>query len=765
MLLLAALGALGCTPSGSAGLLAGRRAVRAEGVASAERLNDGLVPPVGSAWNSQRTTVFESPAAFVEFDLGAPTAVVAAALLADNNDTYEVSGSLDGVTYAPLWVAGAVSGAGLRWRSAADFGGQARFVRLRALSGDASLSVGELCLFSAPPAVLPPVLAPVSALEPGVAFRSAALWAVACVLLLVLFSSRRASKGWNGALGVAAVWGVWRAVDVWATNAPVGSLDVSLVRAAVAAVACAVVLREAFGPPRWPAFPEVGLGVLGVCAALSLLAFFNLGQPQFFDAKQGRPSAVHYYDLRVYYPVAKYFPELKYDGVYLASVAAWAEENGGLDAPELDTAKLRDLHDHQMKSVRDVRADVEAVRRRFTPQRWAAFVADLRYFWEAMGTPAYLRSMSDHGGNATPVWLAVAGLLFGPTAASESTLLAFAALDPLLLLVFAAACWRVFGARTALVALVVFGANDFTMFGSNWAGATLRNDWMVCLGLGVVALGAGRPRVAGALLAFAALIRAFPALALLGLGFPLAYGYLDARRAAGRWPPLLPFLRSQRWFVDVAIGAALFTGAAVLGSSLVLGGDAWTLWAAKVSDFTATPHTNHVSLATLLGGPELDQPQVLAERRPFVWLISLLFVGLAAWAARRRPLFAAPLLGVTLIPVLTNPANYYLHCVFLLPLLTPDGPGQPESDGERALRAKTWLVLLGLCAAQYLTVKETPWELHFVNASALLLGALALLLFQLVPRDEAGRLQLPLDEASAPPAEPSANPPDKKSRT
>ena len=38
--------------------------------------------------------------------------------------------------------------------------------------------------------------------------------------------------------------------------------------------------------------------------------------------------------------------------------------------------------------------------------------------------------------------------------------------------------------------LVVYGTTTFPWFGSNWAGSTLRNDWMVLLGLGVCALGA-----------------------------------------------------------------------------------------------------------------------------------------------------------------------------------------------------------------------------------------------------------------------------------
>src|SRR5690606_29877499 len=107
--------------------------------------------------------------------------------------------------------------------------------------------------------------------------------------------------------------------------------------------------------------------------------------------------------------------------------------------------------------------------------------------------------------------------------ASNEILLLTGLLDPLLLLIFAVAVFRTFGPSTAFVSLIVFGANDFYMFGSNWAGATLRNDWMVYLGLGACAFQAKRYRLGGALLALSALIRAFPAIALLALGVPVAY--------------------------------------------------------------------------------------------------------------------------------------------------------------------------------------------------------------------------------------------------
>src|SRR5690606_18219712 len=120
----------------------------------------------------------------------------------------------------------------------------------------------------------------------------------------------------------------------------------------------------------------------------------------------------------------------------------------------IQRAELRDLRDHRMRKVSELEPEIEAVRGRFSDARWALFKKDMAYFWETMGSRGYLGSMSDHGGNATPVWLSVAHLMYANAMASNQVLLMGAALDPLLLLLFAVVAWRSFGGITACVCLV-----------------------------------------------------------------------------------------------------------------------------------------------------------------------------------------------------------------------------------------------------------------------------------------------------------------------
>jgi hypothetical protein len=370
---------------------------------------------------------------------------------------------------------------------------------------------------------------------------------------------------------------------------------------------------------------------------------------------------------------------------------------------------------------------VGAVRERFTPARWESFRRDMRYFRETMGTQAYLGSMQDHGANATPVWMAMASLLFAPFAASEPALIATGLLDPLLLLVAFVAIGKSFGLRTMLVSMVVFGANDFYMFGTNWAGATLRHDWMAWLALGLCALRTQRFWLGGALLALSAMIRAFPALALCGVILPL-FGWLWARwQAAGRLPSLAELAHQARPTGRILGGAVLTALALWLGSSLMLGFDAWGTWLHKVALLHRDPHVNHVSLRALLGGSDGAVTRVLVERAPLLVLAITAFVTLAVIAARGKRPEQAAVIGVMLVPIVFHPANYYAHLVFVVPLVALERSGADEHALE-PWGSGIWLVMLGACAAQYFTVLEPSLGLHFHMASAILVATIGVVL-------------------------------------
>jgi hypothetical protein len=730
-----------CEGSGSTpypgNLLHGRRPIAARGIVHPERLTDGAVPVDGDPWFTDLSAVFSRGASYAVFDLGAAYPIASGLVVGDNNDVFSIALSEDGKDYREIWRAPAVRGAGMRPRTVDGLTGHARFVRVMARGGDNFVSAGELMLFAQKPTPWPPQPRHRAGLPPLV---EAQRWLVALGVafgLLLLCADRRVPP-WafaSAALGAAGV--LFACVQTWIELWPPTIELGELTRAVIAAVA---VVAVALWTWRGAQLRLCAVkSVLGVLAVLGVTAFYNFGAPWFWDAGAKRLTPVHTYDMRVYFPVAKYFDELRFDGIYLASVEAYLEGKR-LGDRALERVDMRDLRTNEIAHARDLVGEIHAVKQRFSPERWSAFVRDMRFFWVSMGEGDYLGSLSDHGGNATPVWLALAHLLFAPMVASERALTVTALLDPLLLLLTFVCIARSFGLRAMLVCLIVFGASDFPMFGSDWAGSTLRFDWMATLGLGVCALRTRRYVLGGALLAHAGLVRAFPASAIAFTPVPVV---LFALERLWRRRGLVPaeIAAAQPGLVKVLASAAA-TSALLVGLSIALFGlgPAWVGWFEKISLHTEQPNTNHLGVRTLAAfDPDLSSDELARsgvsdpwaewqktqlttyESRAMLALaIRVLLLGLCVLACRHARTEQAALLGLILIPVFTYPANYYLHYVFLLPLLAVD---------QRRWLA-LWIegVLLLMCLLEYFTLSLVIDVRFFFEAVILLSGLAAILL-------------------------------------
>lgn len=423
------------------------------GVTHVERIVDGLRGFRGAPWNSRSAASFRADA-YVTFDLGEVEPIEAAYVQGDNNDRFIIEISEDGKTFSTLWVADRTGGSGLQARSAKNLGGRARFVRLRAEGGDRWISVSELQLFSANPRIWPPRVAVDIEMTPSLWTRLALL-VFAVLSIVAAIVHRRGSKTTSAlwaVVGASAVVTAYTIVSAWPVDAPV----INLSRAIAASVACAVVLRLGFRPRL--AQQRLLTALLAAVALLSVLTFYNFGHPQFYDAAKRKPTYVHTWDLRVYFPAVKYFDELGYDGVYLASVKAYANRELGGSLDPIAHVRIRDLRDYEMRTVGELASEIHGITERFSPDRWTELEKDMSYFWKAMGKHAYLDSLRDHGGNATPAWLLAAYAIYRDADATEETFLWAALLDPLLLLIFFGVAWRTFGLRAALVCMVAYGA-------------------------------------------------------------------------------------------------------------------------------------------------------------------------------------------------------------------------------------------------------------------------------------------------------------------
>jgi len=450
--------------------------------------------------------------------------------------------------------------------------------------------------------------------------------------------------------------------------------------------------------------PEGKAGQLLVGAALAAVAaYYNFG---FFHGS----GYVHHWETFHYVLGSKYFPELGYDGLYAASVRA--EIEGGA-SPRLP-ANLRDLRTNEVVPTQTLEWQMGEVKRRFTPERWKAFVADNRHFLES-NDPVYLAKVRiDHGYNPTPAWTFVARLFDGWLAVGETTLGLWAALDPLLLAVAFVFVFRPFGSLAGTLTLVVFGLGYPWRF--DWVGgAFLRQDWFAAVLVAVCMVKRERYATAGALLGYAVSVRLFPAAFFFGPAVLAVRAMVKKEDTA--------------WLRRLALGAALSVGLCLAAGSLTgRGMAAWGDFARNFQKHRATWLTNNVGLKnTLLYGPDTFQRRTVdwtlpepwtrwqrkmdemeAARRPLLALATLAFLGTVAAAAWRADRTEAVLLGIPAVFAAGVLTCYYWVMLAAVPMAR-----------------RSWLVAGALAASVVLFVFDlaTPsFELIYGVMSWLLLA-------------------------------------------
>jgi len=369
--------------------------------------------------------------------------------------------------------------------------------------------------------------------------------------------------------------------------------------------------------------------LLGIAAAVAAAAWFNFGL--FHGA-----GYVHYWEQFHYFLGSKYFPEVGYDGLYAASMAAQAESSPQLPIQPF----IRDLRTNKVVPPHSVPEHKAEVRARFSAERWRSFVEDNRHFLESNDLD-YLRQIrTDHGYNPTPTWTFVARLADRFVPASRGNLELLGAIDPILLLVTFVIVFRTYGRRVGCLALIVFGLGYPWRF--DWVGgAFLRQDWLAAVVVGICMLKRERFALAGALFAYASMVRIFPALFLFGLAVVAARGVV--RRERLRW--------AARFAGGFALAGAVCFGAGCLAGR---GAAAWPEFARNLAKHQGTWLTNNVGARNLvLYGPETVSRSMVDFSIPEPWslwqvhmdrlqrertgaivavaLLLLSLVGVAAW--------------------------------------------------------------------------------------------------------------------------------------
>jgi len=462
-------------------------------------------------------------------------------------------------------------------------------------------------------------------------------------------------------------------------------------------------------------------GLLLIAGAIGVASWLNFG------ALHGG-SFVHDWEQFHHRLGSRYFPELGYDGLYAASIAAQLE-----GAPRVRVQRAyRDLRTDRIRDTVAQLDHVREVRRRFDAQRWVEFVADHHYFVERHGGAQLDDMRRDHGFNATPAWATIARTVGAAVPSGSTGLALLGLLDPLLLGLAFALVFRSFGLRAGCLALALLGLGYASRF--YWVGgAFLRQDWLAAVLCSIALLEASRPRAAGLLLGVAAGLRLFPVLLLFG---PVVLALLAVVRRR-RQPEAHPNLRT-----GLALGLGFGLGVASMLAVGSLGGRgpaAWGEFATEIRRHTGGWLTNDVGLANLVlydrqiltgalvapGLPDAWAPvgEEIARRRDeraaALLLSRIFFLALLAAAVTRATPARSVALSAVAVFSLTSPTCYYWSLLALVPLARGPTPGFGNAAGVVAL--------LGLNAAVFLLhptseLLELRFGVFSIGLAAVFLG-------------------------------------------
>lgn len=407
----------------------------------------------------------------------------------------------------------------------------------------------------------------------------------------------------------------------------------------------------------------------------------------------GDPGQLATWGVYHYYLGAKYFDELGFTGLYEQTLAADAEGERRLAGIK----RLRNLETYRKEEIEDPGAFRRSAS--FSDARWQEFKSDVRYLLGCREPGFWDDVLIDRGYNASPAWHVFGGTLVGLLSIQQpwsQTLLVL--LDVVLILLAFGASVRAYGWARSLLVLVAFllwFGNTQRLFGQLYV-----LDWFAACWGAISAWRLGRERTAGALLAYAAMVRLFPMALFLGPVFHAGFGFVRGRRLDPRY---------RRFFLAALVcAAALF----VLGGVHTRHGfRAWTMFASEIA--THSEHhiegerrlgLKHAFTVDFLGG----WPEEFSKKRnaknagrnePVFRVVQLAMLAVLLLAIRRADAHDSMLLGAVLVFIAMVSSRYYGSVYVFLLLVGCGSRGAPSADqalGPFAGRKRASLVFDGL---------------------------------------------------------------------
>ncbi|PRQ04136.1 hypothetical protein ENSA5_10620 [Enhygromyxa salina] len=409
---------------------------------------------------------------------------------------------------------------------------------------------------------------------------------------------------------------------------------------------------------------SAGLVVIALCASIN-----------YFYGTRNNGVYVHRWDAFHTVIGVKYHKELGYFDLYKCAYAIDSEGPHHFRA----TQKIRDLRTRKFVP-RDEHIAGNDCKERFTPERLEEFRHDLDEFGTWSSKRQWRILFKDKGFNGTPFYATVCKLLVNPIDVNLDSLKRLAKIDPILMMIaFGFVGWA-FGVRKAAITAIffcVFFPNRFTHMG----GSILRFDYIATLLIGFSALKKDKWGLAGAMFAWATMVRVFPAIFAVGVGLKIASDVLVTRQ-----------IREEHWkFVGYyAGGLALCFVVSLIGMD---GGfDNWRTWYANMKVHNARSASFRVGFKHLfmldgkMTSNDFGTKQAnFVARESYYWAaVALLFAPVVTSVRRLDTISFAALFGVFGFFLLAVATRYYYGVVAILFLV------------DRKLLSNRFMLIMGV---------------------------------------------------------------------
>jgi len=389
-----------------------------------------------------------------------------------------------------------------------------------------------------------------------------------------------------------------------------------------------------------------GLLMMRIGVVLSVLGAAG-NYVEYGDLRYGR--FVNPHDVYHYYIGAKYSPEHRYADLYRATLLAQDEAEVG----RVPT-RIRDLDTHERETYVQVVAKKAAVKGRFSEERWADLQRDVAVFYGLVPPSKWARMLGDKGYNPTPVWNLLGRAIAEAVPIDNGWgLHVLTSFDLLLIGLMGTVAGLALGWEAGLLLVAFIGLNVFGSF-VHIKGAFLRLDWLAALVGAVLCLRSKKGVLAGVLVAYAAMVRVFPAVFVGGPLLLLGEHLLRRRKVP---------VELKHFVVGTAAGVA---GLFLL--TLPFGG--WSLWAAfvhKMGVHAGDLSSNRMGLLYALLDHVRPRKALAATETLKLWVAA---PAMLVWAASVRRLAPAGALAWGVVPVfLLAEATFYYYVMLTVPVV------------------------------------------------------------------------------------------------